>query len=202
MSGGNEHLSALWLATLQRLADRAAHDVRNALNGVAVNVEVVRSRAGRGAEGSAIAPFATAAAAQVEILTAQVDALVALLRPATVPVDLGVLLGRLTALVQDTTGKDVITLDLPANSGSVTSSAGGDATRLAVSGAFLAALERPGGVVCRLGTDEAPTVYISSSAGESFVVAQDIVDTVTAAGIQLRSSPDGITLSFPSSSRD
>ena len=62
MSGGEEHLSALWLVTLQRLTDRTAHDIRNALNGVAVNLEVVRSRAARGADGSAIASFATAAA--------------------------------------------------------------------------------------------------------------------------------------------
>ena len=202
MTGEDEHLSALWLATLQRLANRAAHDVRNALNGVAVNVEVVRSRAGRGADGSAIAPFATAAAAQVEILSAQVDALMTLLRPAVGAVDLGALLGRLTALVQDTSGKEVITLDLPVSSGAVSSGAGGDATRLAVAAALLAALEQPGRVVCRLGTDGTPTVYISSDAGGAPVVAQDIIDTVTAAGIQLRSSPEGITLTFPPGTRD
>ena len=202
MTGGNEHLSALWLLTLQRLASRAAHDVRNALNGVAVNVEVVRSRAGRGADGSAIAPFATAAAAQVEILSAQVDALVALLRPAGSAVDLGALLSRLTALVQDTSGKDVIVLDLPASAVAVVSGAGGEATRLAVAAALLAALEQRGRVACRLGTDSAPTVYISSSAGGDVSVAQDIVDAVMAAGIQLRSSADGITLTFPSGSRD
>ena len=202
MTGEDEHLSALWLATLQRLTNRAAHDVRNALNGVAVNVEVVRSRAGRGAEASAIAPFATAAAAQVEILSAQVDALVTLLRPAAGSVDLGGLLGRLTALVRDTSGKDALTLELPVGSGAVASGAGGDATRLAVAAALLAALERPGHVSCRLGTDSTPTVYISSGAGDPLVVAQDIVDTVAAAGIELRSSPDGITLTFPPKSRD
>ena len=202
MTGEDEHLSALWLSTLQGLATRAAHDVRNALNGVAVNVEVVRSRAGRGAEGSAIAPFATAAAAQVEILSAQVDALMTLLRPASGAVDLGGLLGRLAALVQDTSGKEVISLDLPVSSGAVASGATGDATRLAVAAALLAALERPGPVSCRLGTDSTPTVYISSGAGDPPVVAQDIVDTVMAAGIQLRSSPNGITLTFPSSNRD
>jgi hypothetical protein len=202
MTGGDEHLSALWLTTLQRLANRAAHDVRNALNGVAVNVEVVRSRAGRGAEGSAIAPFATAAAAQVEVLSAQVDALMTLLRPAGAAVDVGALLGRLAALVQDTSGKQVIDLDLPVGSGSVTSGAPGDATRLAVAASLLAALEQPGGAACRLGTDGTPTVYISSGAGGALVVAQDIVDTVMAAGIQLRSSPDGITLTFPPDPRD
>jgi hypothetical protein len=52
MTGDDEHLSALWLATLQRVTDRVAHEIRNALNGVAVNVEVVRTRAARGGKGS------------------------------------------------------------------------------------------------------------------------------------------------------
>ena len=37
----------LWLAMVQRLMGRAAHDVKDSLNGVAVNLEVIRSRAAR-----------------------------------------------------------------------------------------------------------------------------------------------------------
>ena len=37
----------LWLAVLQRLCDATAHDLKGALNGVALNVEVLRSRTGR-----------------------------------------------------------------------------------------------------------------------------------------------------------
>ncbi len=202
MSGEDEHLSALWLATLQRLADRVAHDIRNTLNGVAVNVEVVRSRAGRGAEASAIAPFATAAASQVEILSGQTDALVSLLRPTGTPVDLGALLGRLAALLQDASGKPLVDLELPVNSGAVASGAGGDTTQLTLSAALLAALERPGRVKCRLGTDGAPTVYISSDAGGPLSLAPDIGDAVVAAGVLLMPSANGIAVTFPSSFRD
>lgn len=45
---------------------RLAHDVRNALNGVAVNLEVARSRAARGIESSQLTPFLDAAAQQLE----------------------------------------------------------------------------------------------------------------------------------------
>jgi hypothetical protein len=48
-AGGEADVAAAWLAIQRRIAARAAHDVKNALNGVAVNVEVVRARAGRGA---------------------------------------------------------------------------------------------------------------------------------------------------------
>jgi len=200
--GQDEHLSALWLTTLQQLADRAAHDVRNTLNGVAVNVEVVRSRAVRGGDVSTIAPFATAAATQVEILSGQADALVAILRPTSAPVDIGALLGRLVTLMRGEDGNSEIALDLPVNSGAVASGAGGNATRLALSAALMAALDRGGRVACRLGTEGAPTVYISSGSGGPLTLDHDIAATVTNAGILLAPSPDGIVVTFPSSLRD
>ena len=201
MSGEDEHLSALWLATLQRITDRVAHDIRNALNGVAVNVEVVRSRASRGGDASTIAPFAVAASGQVEILSGQVDALVSILRPAATPIDLGALLGRLVTLLRAGAGKGTIELELPVESVAVLSGAGGDATGLALGSILLAALDRGGRTTCRLATDDVPTVYISSDAGP-VVVPADIADALTRAGILLIPSPDGIAVTFPSSFRD
>ncbi|MGI8509890.1 MAG: hypothetical protein ACR2MQ_11255, partial [Gemmatimonadaceae bacterium] len=46
-----------------------AHDVRNALNGVSVNLEVARSRAARGSDISQIAPFLETAAQQLDVAT-------------------------------------------------------------------------------------------------------------------------------------
>ena len=45
MEAGDAHV--LWLAVVQRLMGRASHDVKDSLNGVAVNLEVIRSRAAR-----------------------------------------------------------------------------------------------------------------------------------------------------------
>jgi hypothetical protein len=57
---------------------RAGHELRNALSGVSVNVEVVRTRLGReGAPGDA-ASFAGRASAQVEEASALTDGLLAL----------------------------------------------------------------------------------------------------------------------------
>ena len=37
-----EDIGALWLHTLQRAMARASHDVKDALNGVSVNMEVIQ----------------------------------------------------------------------------------------------------------------------------------------------------------------
>lgn len=49
---------------------KLAHDVRNALNGVAVNLEVARVRAQRGVDVSQLTPFLTSAAQQLDAATA------------------------------------------------------------------------------------------------------------------------------------
>lgn len=74
-------LAALWLDALQRLADRAAHELNNALNGVVVNLEVVRVRARPEADAGRVASFAEAAIEQAEGATALAGALLALSRP-------------------------------------------------------------------------------------------------------------------------
>lgn len=57
---------------------RAGHEIRNALNGVAVNVEVVRSRAGREGSAKELTSFAERASAQVGEASALTDGLLAL----------------------------------------------------------------------------------------------------------------------------
>jgi hypothetical protein len=42
----SDDVERLWLAALQRAIGRASHDVKDSLNGVSVNLEVIRSRAG------------------------------------------------------------------------------------------------------------------------------------------------------------
>src|SRR5919107_1984747 len=89
----------LWLAALQRALGRAAHDVKDALNGVSVNLEVVRSRANRAdAPASAVAPFADAAAQQLERLTTLLDAVLALGRSERAPTDVGITLRRIASV--------------------------------------------------------------------------------------------------------
>jgi signal transduction histidine kinase len=80
---------SLWLGALGRLAGRAAHELKNPLNGLALNLEVVRSRTVRGGtDVGALVPYATAAAQELERAIPLVEALLALARPLPNPVDL------------------------------------------------------------------------------------------------------------------
>jgi hypothetical protein len=66
------------LDVVREITRRAGHEIRNALSGVAVNVEVVKSRAARGDGADALAPFADRAALQVGVASALTDGLLGL----------------------------------------------------------------------------------------------------------------------------
>ena len=66
------------LDVVREIIRRAGHEIRNALNGVAVNVEVVRSRVAREGGATEIASFAERAGAQIEEATALTNGLLSL----------------------------------------------------------------------------------------------------------------------------
>ena len=131
--------AALWVGTFQALASRIAHDLRNALNAVAVNLEVVRGRAARGADATAIAPFAATAATQYEAATAAAEALLTLARPQTGDADLADIVGQLGRLIGVRSATSVV-LDDRAK-GAARTSAPGDVTRAVVARSVLSALD-------------------------------------------------------------
>jgi len=63
---------------VREILRRAGHELRNALNGVSVNVEVVRSRADREGSPRELASFAERASAQMREASALTDGLLAL----------------------------------------------------------------------------------------------------------------------------
>jgi hypothetical protein len=63
---------------IREILRRAGHEIRNALSGAAVNVEVVRSRSGRKDAEQEIATFAARAAAQIGEASSLSDGLLAL----------------------------------------------------------------------------------------------------------------------------
>ena len=75
-------LEQLWLRTFQQVVDKAAHEIKDSLNGVSLNLEVVRSRAQKEGSATALARFAEAASSQLETLTQRTEALLFLVRPA------------------------------------------------------------------------------------------------------------------------
>jgi hypothetical protein len=67
---------------LREIVRRAGHEIRNALSGIAVNVEVVRSRSGREGATGDIVSFADRARLQVSAATDLTNGLLALVNAA------------------------------------------------------------------------------------------------------------------------
>jgi hypothetical protein len=67
------------LEVVREITRRGGHEIRNALNGVAVNAEVVRSRAQKADGGGEIIPFAERAVLQVGVANALTEGLLALM---------------------------------------------------------------------------------------------------------------------------
>src|SRR5579884_2754541 len=109
-------VDALWLDMLHRLCARAAHELKGALNGVSVNLEVVRSRAEKpGTAASALAPYASAASGQFDVVMEMSAALLTLAREPRVPVDLGQTVRHVGVLLERAANTDGRRLDVDAS---------------------------------------------------------------------------------------
>ena len=193
----------LWLAALQRALARAAHDVKDALNGVSVNLEVVRTRASRAdAPASAVAPYADAAAQQLERLTALLDAVLALGRSERAPADVGVTLRRIAALCSaSNASSDARVTVREAIVGDARTSVAGDAVRLALAAPLLDAVASRRGesreaVVCEL-MDEGEALVVRLVADRPIPMPADIADVLRAAGVRWTESANDLSVVFP-----
>ena len=176
-----EDAGVLWLAMLQRALARASHDVKDALNGVSVNLEVIRSRARRaGAEGSSLAPFADAAGQQLERLTNLLEAVLALGRAEREPVDVAAVLGRIATLcnASSSSPEPVIEVALGLGDPAVTL-VRGEVVRLALAGPLMELIESNGAGVGRSRSAMGGPVRCTVSIGPAGDV---IVVTMHAAG--------------------
>lgn len=197
------HAGALWPVALQRALARAAHDVKDALNGVSVNLEVVRSRASRAdAAASAVAPFAEAAAQQLERLTALLDAVLALGRNERGPADVGITLRRVAALCSaSNAASDARVTVRDALVGDAITSVASDALRLALTAPLLDVVASRRGesrqpVVCEL-TGESDALVVRLLADRPVPMPADAAEVLRAAGVRWTESANDLSLVFP-----
>ena len=198
-------LDLLWLRTLEELGDRAAHEIKDTLNGVSLSLEVVRGRSGMTSTGShsaasSVSDFAATAAAQLELVTERIEAMLSLSRKPREPADVAITLRRMASLLVPAARADGGSLTVDGVAGSVSTSAAGQATRLAL-GATLLALVRTGGGKCRLEGSEgggkegggaipgsagsATVVRFSHEAADACKLDPDIVSTIEQHGIHV-----------------
>jgi signal transduction histidine kinase len=183
--------STQWLRVLQGLASRVAHEIRNPLNAVAVNLEVVRSRCERPAvEPSEVLPFATAAAGELNRVSRLVDALLAVARPARN--DLAALAGPVITLYDVLASAEGGGVAMDLSEGDTGIDIAADDARAALA-ATLDAMLGPGVSI---------RVHIAGDGDR--VAARFSGPRVTPklpVDVRLQSEPSGLTLLFPARAR-
>jgi signal transduction histidine kinase len=191
----------LWLDVLQQVSARTSHELKGALNGVAVNLEVVRSRSAKpDAAAAAVAPFAASAADQLDAVVGMTEALLKLARPPREPVDIGETLDSLASLVAPSARADGGSLRIESHReiGSSPVGARGNVVRLVIGATLLAALSRKGDIRCRVDVGEQTVVGIECVDAEGpLELPTDVMTVAAAADIRVLSEGQSISLAFP-----
>ena len=195
-SGG---AATAWLGAQQAVAARAAHEVKNALNGVSVNLAVVQSRLKRGAPAEQISRFADAAVDQLERLTVQVEALLAVARPPRVPADLGLIARQLGALLDDGGSEGARVAVTAPPDGAALTAADADVTRAALAALLTRAVEDAGGGACVVSADDgAVQVRVTALRPLDALFDPPLAAMLAAGGVSTRApTPELVELTFP-----
>jgi hypothetical protein len=167
-------LEPLWLRALEHVIGRAAHDLKDALNGVHVNLAAIRSRSQReGAKPRDLAAMATAASDQLETLTDRTESILFLTRTPrspNEPVDVSETLRHLGRLMIPTF-RDGSFLEVEGTETPAPTAASYTAVRLALASGLLALADRRGTGRCALQTGSETVVRFSHESGSNLDAA-------------------------------
>jgi hypothetical protein len=193
----DDELDNLWLAALQEVIDRGAHEVKDVLNGVSLNLEVIRSRVSRpDASHNGLDLFARTAAEQLELLCARTEAVLFLARPAREPADVAVTLRHLASLLVPATRADGGSLTVDGYWTSAPTTAAAQATRLALAAALLALTRAGGSSRCTLESGAETVVRFSHESAGIGTMDSAVVSAIAQEGIRHSRSGQDLLLVF------
>jgi hypothetical protein len=193
----------LWLDVLQQVSVRTAHELKGALNGVSVNLEVVRSRSVRpDAAAASVAPFASSAADQLDAVVGMTEALLKLARPPREPVDVNETIDCLTSLLAPSARAEggSLRLEMPHRelAGATVVRARGNVVRVVIGATLLAALARKGDIRCKVDVGEETLVGVECADAEGpLELPIDVLAAAAAADIRVHREGQTISLAFP-----
>jgi signal transduction histidine kinase len=195
----------LWLNVLQQITARSAHEMKGALNGVSVNLEVVRSRSTKAdASAASVAPFASSAVDQLELVVSMTEALLALSRPQREPVDVVETVTRLASLLAPSARVEGGSLRVEQASRELRGKAvrtRGNIVRLVIGASLLAALARKGDIRCRVEMADETVVSIECVDAEGPPeVPSEILAAASGADVRVVAEGQSISLAFPRAS--
>lgn len=193
-------IDTLWLRTLESVVSRAAHEVKDSLNGVSLNVEVLRTRARRPtSDPDGLAAFATSAAEQLELLTMRTEAVLFLARPAREPADVAQALRHLAALLIPAAKADGKRLAVDGYGRPAPTEAPAQATRLALASGLLSLIDGGGSGSCRLELDGETVVRFSHESAGGCRLDPAVAAAIAGQRIRIEQSGGGseLILRFP-----
>jgi len=186
--------AVLWAHALQAVANLVAHDFRNTLNAVAVNLEVVRGRSARGADPGAIASFAQTAASNFETAAAAAEALLALARPET-RTDVAAFVVRLVKLTAVAGRQRLRVTDR--SGGRATSGVSADITRATVARSVLSALATGDDLSCEISVDDGILVLVTGATSVPSLPDSELLSVAGGQGITVVLRGQSLELRFP-----
>ena len=194
-------IGPLWLAALQEIVDRAAHELKDSLNGVSLNLEVIRSRSTRdGVTGKDLKDFAEAALGQFEALNGRVEALLALARSprvATTGADVAVILKQLATLLVPAAKADGRTLQVEGEERGIPTGAPPLSVRLAIAAGLLTLVKGESGGRCLLEGGPEPVVRFSHESAVTCSLDSAVADALPDSNIRHRRSGNDLLIVFP-----
>jgi len=203
INGGASTVEALWLETLGALCSRAAHEIKGALNGVVVNVEVVRSRSEKPeVTGASLHQYAQSASGQLDAVIVMTEAMLALTRPARRPLALAQTVRNVEALVGASARADDKQVEMQGVVDSLGStSADADVARLVIGAAFIAAVDASSDVLCSAapGTDASVLCWECRGGESPGCPSMDtaVISLAAAEGIDVRRDGPRLSITFP-----
>lgn len=194
-------LDALWLATLQDVVNRAAHDLKDALNGVHLNLEAVRSRSAKpGAAARELTTFAESAADQLEAVSARAESLLFLARPhrpPDSPADVAITLKHLATLLVPAARSDGGKLVVEGYDVSVQTKAPALAVRLGLASSLLDLTKEGGSCRCVLEAADGTVVRFSHEAATTPRLEPAVATAIGTHQIRTERSGSDLLIVFP-----
>lgn len=197
-------IDELWLDVLQQVGARTAHELKGALNGVAVNLEVVRSRSVRpDAAAASVAPFAVSAADQLDAVVGMTEAMLKLARPPREPVDVGDTIDCLASLLVPSARAEGASLRIEPPARELTGGTvwpRGNVVRLLIGATLLVALSRKGDIRCRVDVGDEIVVSVEcadTEGGGPLELPPDVMAAAAAEDIRVQGEGQSISLAFP-----
>ena len=193
-------IAALWGQAWEDVLGGARHEVRDSLNGLAVNIEVMRSRLAAGkTDHKSLAPFAEASHQQLQNVIARMQAVFYMgqLRNAPGPGDVARTVEQFAALLVPAAKSKGMTLEIEGYDQTALTSARPVAVGVALAAGFKALLKEGGVARCVLESGPETVVRFSHESADVGDLDPAVASALGKEDVRVRRSGKDLHIAFP-----